>query len=122
MIEIHEQKEFDLESEKNDIILVNNLENTLVKTIDKKMNGFLQKLMNEPFTTIFTLDKLPAKRLHIVNKKDLENPDKRLEIYKKIANLKNDLCVLIDTFEVDDYLEIVQDLSEVILTENSYTS
>lgn len=118
MIDIHEQKEFNLEEETNDIILVNNFDNSLVVDMDKKMDGLLKKDLKEPFTTIYTLGKLKAERIHIVNKKDLENPDKRTNIYKEIAKLNGDLCVLIDTFEVKDYLEIVQDLSEKILTEN----
>lgn len=118
MIDIHEQKEFQLAKETKDIILVNNLKNPIVEDINKEFNGLLQNDLNEPFTSVHTLGKLPTKQLHIVNKKDLENKEKRLEIYKKIANLKGDLCVLIDTFENEDYLEIVQDLSEVILTEN----
>jgi len=118
MIDIHEQKDFDIETELKDIVFVNNIENSLVKLINDKMNGFFDKELTEPLTTVHTLDKIPAKRLHIINKKDLENPEKRLDIYKKIAQLKGDFCVLIDTFQTSDYLEIVQDLSEVILTEN----
>ncbi|QMS84952.1 M17 family metallopeptidase [Candidatus Xianfuyuplasma coldseepsis] len=118
MVDIHEQKTFDFITEENDIVLVNKLDHPLVKAIDKQMDGLLQNNFDKPFTTVHTLGKMVAKKLHIVNKTDLEKPDKREEIYKQIAKLKGDLCVLIDTFEINDYLEIVQDLSEHILTNN----
>ncbi|AIO18271.1 Cytosol aminopeptidase [Candidatus Izimaplasma bacterium HR1] len=118
MIDIHEQKEFKLLEEKNDIVIVNNLENELVKQLDKALGGYLQKGLKEPFTTIHTLGKLTAKRVHIVNYDKLKKPCKRKNIYKEISKLKNDICVLIDTFECEDYKEIVKDLSEKILTNN----
>ena len=118
MIDIHEQKSFDLSTEKNDIVLVNKLDHKLVKDIDKALDGILQKGFKKPFATIYTLGKLAAEKIHIVNVDDLNNKDKRAGIYKSIAALEGDICVLIDTFEVEDYLEIVQDLSEKLLTLN----
>jgi leucyl aminopeptidase len=118
MVDIHEQKEYILKEEKNDIILTNNLNNELVKEIDDLLGGVLKDNTTEPFTTIHTLGKIKAKRLHIINFDELEKDNKRVEIYKKIAALKEDNCILIDTFENDNYLKIVQDLSENILTKN----
>ncbi len=118
MIDIHEQKSFDLTTEKNNLVLVNNLNHPIVKELDEVLEGYLQKAIVKPFTTITTLGKLAAEKIHVVNIEDLQNKEKREEIYKKIASLEGDLCVLIDTFEVEDYLEIVQDLSERILTIN----
>ncbi len=118
MVDIHEQKEFKLLEEEKDIVIVNNLKNPLVKEIDDVLGGVLEEISTEPFTTIHTLGKLPAKRLHVINFKKLQDEDKRQKIYSEIAALKGEICVLIDTFQGDDYKEIVQDLSENILTKN----
>ena len=120
MVDIHEQKEFNLLEEKNDIVIVNNLKNQLVVQVDEALGGYLKNDLEEPFTTIHTMGKLAAKRVHVIDYKKLKKSCKRKDIYSKISALKGDVCVLIDTFECDDYKEIVEDLSETILT-NNYT-
>jgi leucyl aminopeptidase len=118
MIDIHEQKEYSLELEEKDIIITSNLENALVKEIDNALGNVLEDVIKKPFTTIHTLGKLKAKRVHVVNYKKLEKECKREKIYNGIAALKGDVCVLIDTFEGEDYKEIVEELSEKIFTKN----
>ena len=78
--DIIEQKEFNLLTEKNDIVITNNVQNDLVKQLDKIFGGKLIDLSNEPFTTIHTLGKLKSKRVHIVN-------------LEKLDKLKNALAV-----------------------------
>lgn len=118
MVDIHEQKEFNLLEETKDIVVVNNLKNNLVSQLDEVLGGYLQEDFEESFTTIHTMGKLISKRIHLISFKAIKKEEKRKEIYKKIASLKNDVCVLIDTFECDDYKEIVEDLTETILTSN----
>ena len=118
MVDIHEQKEFNLLEEEKDIVLVNNVKHPIVKQIDEIFDGLLKENTKELFTTVPTFGKLKAKKLHVVNYKKLKSEKERSAIYGKIASLKGELCVLIDTFECDDYLEIVQDLSEKIMTKN----
>ena len=118
MTDIKEQKEFKLLEEEKDIVITNNLKNSIVKEIDKLLGSNLKELSTEPFTTIYTLGKLKAKKIHVVNFEDFKDLKKRTEIYTGIAKLKGDTCVIVDSFENDSYLEIMQDLSEKILTEN----
>jgi leucyl aminopeptidase len=118
MIDIQEQKEFNLLEEKNDIVITNNLDNKMVQEIDKVLGGVLKDNTTEPFTTIHTLGKFNFKKLHVVNFKNLNCNCKRLKIYGKIADLKGDNCVLVDTFENDKYHQIMEELSENILTKN----
>ena len=118
MIDIHEQKTFDLDTETKDLVLADNVKHPLVKKINETLGGLLQKDQNEPFTTYHTMGKLKAKRIHVARHEDLEDETKRNKIFNKITSLKGELCVLIDTFEGPDYLTIVQDLSERILTAN----
>ena len=89
-----------------------------VKELDKLLEGKLKDLTTEPFTTIHMLGKLKAKQIHVVNFKALDDLKKRNEIYIEIAELEGNNCVLVDSFENDSYLEIMQDLSENILTIN----
>ena len=118
MVDIQEQKEFNLLSETKDIVLTNNLEKTVVKELDALFNGMLKESTTEPFTTIPTFGKIAAKRIHIVNYDSLKCGCKRKEVFGKIALLKNDVVVLVDTFENDNHQMIMQDLSETILTKN----
>lgn len=118
MVDIREQVDFNLLEETKDIVIVNNLKNELVLELDKVLGGYLQNDLEEAFTTIHTMGKLTAKRVHVVNYKKLKKECKRKAIYKEIAGLKHDNLVLIDTFEGDDFEEIVEDLSETILTSN----
>ena len=71
-VDIKEQKEFNLFEEKNDIVITNNLLNSIVKELNNLFDGKIEELSTEPFTTIFTLGKLISKKIHIVNFKDLE--------------------------------------------------
>ena len=118
MTNIKEQKEFKLLEEKKNIIVTNNLKNPIVKEINKLLDGKLEELTTEPFTTIHMLGKIQAKKIYIVNFKDLNDLKKRTKIYKNIANVKGDNCVIVDSFENDSYLEIIQVLSEKIMTNN----
>lgn len=118
MINIKEQKEFHLLEEKNDIVVVSNLKNPLVKELDNILVDFMGNGFEEVFTTIHTMGKLVSKRVHIVNYKKLKDEENRKEIYNKIAKLKGKVCILIDTFDCDDYFDIVQDLTETLVTKN----
>lgn len=117
--DIIEQKEFDLLTEKNDIVITNNLKNDLVKQLDKIFEGQIKDLSTEPFTTIHTLGKLKSKRVHIINFDKLDKMSKRYKIFKSISELKGEVTVLVDTFETKStYQEIMQVLSEKIITNN----
>lgn len=118
MVDIKKQVEFDLLSEKKDIVVTNNTDDKLVREIGKALGIDLKELATEPFTTISTLGKLKAKNIHVVNYESLSKNCKRKEIYKKIAALKEDVVVLVDTFQGDKYAKIMQNLSESIFTEN----
>lgn len=118
MTDIKEQKTFNLLEEKNNIVITNNMKYSMVKELNKVLDGKLKELSNEPFTTIHMLGKLKMNKVHIVNFEALKDLKKRKKIYYKIAKLKGDNVVLVDSFENDAYLEIMQDLSEKILTIN----
>ena len=118
MVDIQEQKEFELLKETKDIVLTNNLDNPIVKELDTLLNEMLKESTTEPFTTITTFGKIAAKRIHVVNFSKLNCGCKRKEIFEKIASLKEDTVVLVDTFKNDRYQLNMQDLSETILTKN----
>lgn len=116
---IIETKEFNLVSEKNDIVITNNLDNDTVKALDKLLDLKLKEVTTEPFTTIHSLGKLASNRIHIIDIAALEDEDKKTEVFQKIAGLKGNVTVLLDTFETKAmYLEHIQELSEVIVTSN----
>ncbi len=116
--DIKEQLKFNLLEEKNDIVITNNLLNSIVKEVNNLFDGKIEELSTEPFTTIYTLGKTVTKRIHIVNFEDLKDEVKRIKIYKSIAKLKGNNCVIVDSFENENYQQVMQDLSEIIMTEN----
>jgi leucyl aminopeptidase len=118
MVDIKPQESFDVLLEEKDIVLTNNIKNPLVKQIDDLLGGVLENLSDKPFTTMFTLGKLKAKRLHVVNFEKLNCGCKRDKIFDGIAALEGNNVVLVDTFENDNYQKNMQDLSEKILVNN----
>ena len=117
MVDIKEQKSFDLLQEEKDIVIANNPNHELSQELNKLLEGVFDSV-TEPFTTIYTLGKIKAKRVHVVNYAKLMCNCKKDKIYNNIAALKEDVVVLVDTFETDKYLQIMQDMSERILTKN----
>jgi len=117
--DIIEQKEFDLLTEKNDIVITNNLENALVKQLNKLLGDKVKEVSTEPFSTIYSLGKIASNKVHIVDFATLNDAEKKMEVFQKIAGLKGNVTVLIDTFETSEmYFENVQVLSETLLTSN----
>jgi leucyl aminopeptidase len=118
MVDIHEQTKFDWKTEENDVVFVYPSNTVEVKQLEDYIPKSTLSQIDEPFTTIHTLNLVGPKRVHVIRKEDLAQKAKRNDIYKKIASLKGDNLVLIDTIEGDDYLEIVQELSENLVTIN----
>ncbi len=117
MVDIKEQESFDLLTEEKDIVIANHPNHKLSQELNKLLEGVFDSL-TEPFTTIHTLGKIKAKKVHVVNYAKLMCNCKKDKIYNKIAKLKSEVVVLVDTFETDKYMQIMQDLSERILTKN----
>lgn len=118
-IDIKEQVEFNLFSETNEIVIASNFDNSIVKEIDTLLGGSVKEVSGENFTTIFSLGKLLTKKVHVVNFENLNDQEKRTKIFKKIAKLKGDITVIVDSFQTkNSYLEIMQELSETLLTNN----
>ena len=117
MVDIKEQKTFDLLLEEKDIVIANHPNNKLSQELNKLLEGVFDSV-TEPFTTIYTLGKIKAKKVHVVNYAKLMCNCKKDKIYNSVAALKEDVVVLVDTFETDKYLQIMQDMSERILTKN----
>jgi len=115
---ITEQKDFSFSTETKNIILTNNKNNLLVEELNKILGIDLSKTVEEPFTTIYTLGKMPAKKIYVVNFKDLLEEKTKEEIIKGITNIKENTVTLIDTFENEKYLEFVELLSERMISDN----
>jgi leucyl aminopeptidase len=118
MVDIKTQKEFNLDEEVKPIVLANNMDNDIVKKINEILGGALERVITKPFITLYTLGKLQAEKVYVVNYKKLSCKCKRKEIYNAIADIEEDALVLVDTFEDENYLKTMQDLSEIIFTKN----
>jgi len=118
MVDIKPQKLFKLKDEEKAIVLANNFNNKLVQEMDETLGGVLKNVVTKPFTTIYTLGKLKTEKIYVVNYEMLSKESKLQKIYDAIAMIDEDCVVLVDTFENDNYLKIMQDLSETIFTKN----
>jgi leucyl aminopeptidase len=118
MVDIKEQVEFELEKEEKSIVLANNKNHYLVNEIEKVLGKELNKVSDKPFTVVYTLGKMKAEKLYVVNYEKLDCKESLSKIYDQIASIDEDCVVLVDTFENDNYQKIMQDLSEKILTKN----
>lgn len=118
MVDIKPQETFSFETEEKDIVIANKPNHKLVKELESLLGGSLENASKKPFTTIHTLGRLKAKRVHLVNFEKLNCNCKKTTIFNSIASLEGDVVVLVDTFENDNYQKVMQDLSEVIMTKN----
>ncbi|MFP4286230.1 MAG: leucyl aminopeptidase family protein [Candidatus Izemoplasmataceae bacterium] len=108
----NKQDTFVLEEEQKTIVLSSNTENDLVKKVLKTLDFDLENHQSEPFTTLFTLGKLKSKKVIFINHQ-LEDWTKAL---KTISTLKEDVLLLLDTFDE----EKITGLFEGLLT-SGYT-
>ncbi|MBU1145144.1 MAG: leucyl aminopeptidase family protein [Firmicutes bacterium] len=120
MITIIKQKKFQFELEENDILLTNNLNHPFVQTMNNVLNHFLEEKTKEDFTVIHTLGKIKAKKVYVINMDALTSEDKRNDLYKKIAEIKSNVCLLLDTFATTESDTIIESLFEAIVTKNYY--
>ena len=115
MVDIKEQVEFNIQTEEKNIVVTNHPNHPLSKEFLEVLGEDFNNV-TEPFTVIHTLGKLKAKKVYVVNFSKLMCGCKKDKIYDQIASIKEDVVVLVDTFETEQYLQIMQDLSERIIT------
>lgn len=114
MLTIKKQNEVNLLEEEKNIILTNNLENDFVKKVNKLFDNELIANTEEAFTKILTFGKLKAKAIYVVNTNKLEDKD----LIGKIASIKEETIILLETFDCKNYDKFVQDLFETVVTKN----
>lgn len=111
MVLIEQLKGFNLLKETRSIVLTNNLENTVVKELNKIFNNSLLDNTKEAFTKIPIFGRIMAKNVYVVNNDKLDEKG----LTSKIASIKEDVVVLLDTFSKNSF---IQDLFESITTVN----
>ncbi|MFH5881429.1 leucyl aminopeptidase family protein [Liberiplasma polymorphum] len=116
------QKAFSLQEESKTLILTNDLENALVTTIFEGLNLSNDILSNEPFTTVYTLGKLAAKKVIIIEKDFLENTKKTTTVLKAISGLKEDAILLLDSFDEKKISHLFEGLLTIGYTFNKLKS
>lgn len=118
MIDIKEQKEFNVKTEQKNFVFANNPESALFKEINSIFDGKLTDFGKELFVTIHTLGKIKAEKIHVVNYKKIGCNCKCDKIYAQIAKLEKDNLILVDTFESKNFLKMMQNMSEKLITLN----
>lgn len=118
MIDIIEQKRFNILTESKMIVTTNNLEIEIVQKLNQVLNGFIEKKFDEDYMIFVPFEKMKTQKIMVINHKKIKNREKRKEVFKKIAIIKEDACVLIDSFKTQNTNETISDLTEILITEN----
>lgn len=118
MIDIKEQLEFNLLLENKDIVITNNKDNEIVKELNNLFDNKLLVDFEEGVRVIHTFGKIKSETIYLVNFSHLKCKCKREKIYSKLAKIKGDSVVLVDSFKTKNFETVIQELSEKILTEN----
>ncbi|QWC00079.1 leucyl aminopeptidase family protein [Mycoplasmatota bacterium] len=95
------QEKLDLKNEVKDLVIVAN-DNEQTDFFYDVFNQKLEQFNDELFTTIHTLGKLKAKRLHIIGKNKLANDENLKKVIANIIHLKDECIVLTDSFTQDE--------------------
>jgi len=91
------QNDFDLTQETKILILSNRKESLTAQAVLKALN-FDADEMTSSYELIHPLNKMPAKKVMILNEKHLDDEDKFEAVFGGIKSLKDDAIVLVDTF------------------------
>ena len=88
------QENFSVTEEKKTCIVSNNTNNTIVKEIFSLLN-LSQEMVEHDFEVFNTLGKLQMNKMIIVNEEKMSTSDK----LSKLFDVKEDVLILVDTFE-----------------------
>lgn len=112
MLQIKRQESFNLLTEENNIIITNDLNNTIVKELNEVFDNNLEEFTKDDITPIHTMGKLQSKIVYVVNKESLG----KKEIFKKIAGIKKDAVLIADAFNGEE--SFFEHLAEVAISNN----
>jgi leucyl aminopeptidase len=114
MLYIQKQNELNLLTEEKSIIITNNLDNDLVQEVNNLFNNELVENTKDSFTKILTFGKIQAKAIYVVNLDKISKKD----VISKIASIKEETVILLDTFKTTNYDSFIQELFETVVTKN----
>lgn len=115
MIDIIEQSTFDVLTEEKTIVLTNQQNRTYVKDLNLALNGFLDEVMCDDVVVFRPTSNLKTKKIVLVKNDVLSCREKRKELFRKLAEIKEDSVYLLDTFENETTEETIYDLTEALL-------
>lgn len=115
MIDIIEQTKFRLSSEQKTILLATDMSNPQVQALAELFPSVIQEKQKDDVLIIHTLDRIPAKKIIILPFSKLAVRESSLELFSKIPEAKEDVCVLIDTFVHPKNPFSVADLTESLM-------
>jgi len=108
-------KTFDLKSETRDLVIVAN---------EKKQTQLLLDLFDQPlktfsdelFSSVYTLGKLKAKKVHIIGQGKLKDEKNLKKIISKLSELKEDYLVLVNTFSDEEVQYLPLFVEKIMVT------
>ncbi|HKL47391.1 MAG TPA: hypothetical protein VJ878_01880, partial [Candidatus Izemoplasmatales bacterium] len=112
---IHFQEINNVLKASNDLVIVAN-ECEIVETIFKALKTDIADFKDENFSTVYALNNLSAKRVHVIGQNKLSSDDDFEKVVKSLVGLKEDVIILTESFSEEEQNRIL-DLTEKIITE-----
>ena len=103
---IKKQLEFSLNNETKTCIISANTENQLVKSVIDVLSIQSEDIQND-FEVVYTLGKLPMKKIIIIKEENMYDKNKGLD---RIKDIKEDVLILLDTFSDSCIKQMVERL------------
>lgn len=116
------QKTCNVKEETKILIMMYNKENTLVKKVEEALDISLSDFLDESYNTVYTLGKLPTKKILLIDENALNNTKKQKDIYQAITKLKEDCILLLDTFHTDYISALFEGLTKAMYRFSKFKS
>ncbi|MFW5838327.1 MAG: leucyl aminopeptidase family protein [Bacillota bacterium] len=108
------QETIDLSQETKTLVCLYRKDNEIIKSLEKLLGVSFEEVTNEPFTNVFTLGKMNAKKVVVVREETLKDVKKSRSFYKELTTNKEDVLLLLDTFETVDMTEVFTELKRAL--------
>ncbi|MFW6319374.1 MAG: hypothetical protein ACOC1L_04245, partial [Bacillota bacterium] len=108
------QETIDLSQETKTLVCLYRKDNEIIKSLEKLLDVSFEEVTNEPFTNVFTLGKMNAKKVVVVREETLKDVKKSRSFYKELTTNKEDVLLLLDTFETVDMTEVFTELKRAL--------
>ena len=108
------QETFDFNKETKDMVLIAN-QNEMTMSLLQSLDINIEDFRDEDFSTIFTLNQIEAKRIHMIGEGKLTNKDSYKKILKSLTGLKKDFIIVVESFTAEEKLKVSRLVEDLVI-------